>query len=67
MNEVDANDQPSEEQLRQDIEYFDRQVERLARPSSVWEQGALKCYQVLARQRRKMLADRKTAAVIADA
>jgi hypothetical protein len=51
---------PSEEELRRDIAYFEGQVERLASPTSVWEQGALKCYQVLARQRREMLDDLKT-------
>lgn len=46
---------PSETQLRRDIRHFERQIARLASPSSIWEQGALKCYQVLVQQRRKML------------
>jgi hypothetical protein len=46
---------PSEAQLRRDIRHFERQIARLARPASTWEQGALKCYQVLVQQRREML------------
>lgn len=46
---------PSETQLRRDIRHFERQIARLASPASIWEQGALKCYQVLVQQRRKML------------
>lgn len=46
---------PSETQLRRDIRHFERQIARLASPASTWEQGALKCYQVLVQQRRKML------------
>lgn len=46
---------PSETQLRRDIRHFERQIARLASPVSTWEQGALKCYQVLVQQRRKML------------
>ena len=46
---------PSEAQLRRDIRHFERQVARLASPTSAWEQGALNCYQVLAQQQRKML------------
>ena len=38
-----------------DIRHFERQIARLARPASTWEQGALKCYQVLVQQRREML------------
>ena len=48
---------PSEAQLRRDIQHFERQIARLASPNNAWEQGALKCYQVLARQRRQMLAE----------
>lgn len=46
---------PSEAKLRRDIRHFERQIARLASPNSTWERGALKCYQVLASQRRKML------------
>ncbi len=46
---------PSEAQLRKDIRYFEGQIARLAAPASTWEQGALKCYQVLVQQRRRML------------
>lgn len=46
---------PSEAQLRRDIRHFERQIARLASPASTWEQGALKCYQVLVQQRRRML------------
>jgi hypothetical protein len=46
---------PNEAQLRRDIRHFERQIARLAAPASTWEQGALKCYQVLVQQRRKML------------
>jgi hypothetical protein len=48
---------PSEAKLRRDIRHFERQIARLASPNSTWEQGALKCYQVLVTQRRKMLDD----------
>ena len=48
---------PGEEELKRDIAHFERMVARLSRPSSIWEQGALKCYQLLARQRRKMLQE----------
>jgi len=51
---------PSEAQLRRDIRHFERQIARLASPRSTWEHGALKCYQVLVRQRRKLLDDVKT-------
>lgn len=51
-----ASEPPSETQLLRDIAYLERQVERLARPSSTWERGALNCYRVLARQRRRLLA-----------
>ena len=46
---------PSEAQLRRDIRHFERQIARLASPASAWERGALKCYQVLATQRRRLL------------
>ena len=46
---------PNEAQLQKDIRHFERQIARLASPNSTWERGALKCYQVLATQRRKML------------
>lgn len=46
---------PSEAQLRRDIRHFERQIARIASPASPWEQGALKCYRVLLKQRRKML------------
>ena len=60
MSQLDGTDLmalPGEEEIRQDIAHFERMVERLSKPSSIWEQGALKCYQLLARQRRKMLKD----------
>lgn len=46
---------PSEAQLRKDIRYFERQIARLASPSSTWEHGALTCYRALVMQRREML------------
>lgn len=46
---------PSEAQLCEDIRHFERQIARLASPASTWEQGALKCYQVLVQQRRREL------------
>jgi len=46
---------PGEAQLKRDIQHFERQIARLASPNSTWEQGALKCYQVLVSQRREML------------
>ncbi|TFH48433.1 MAG: hypothetical protein E4H01_06360 [Lysobacterales bacterium] len=48
-------ERPSEAKLRRDIRHFERQIARLASPHSTWEQGALKCYQVLVTQRRKIL------------
>jgi hypothetical protein len=48
---------PGEAQLRRDIQHFERRIARLASPNSIWEQGALKCYQVLVRQRREMLRE----------
>ena len=48
---------PTEAKLRKDIRHFERQIARLASPNSIWELGALKCYQVLVKQRRKMLDD----------
>lgn len=51
---------PSEAQLRRDIRHFERQIARLASPTSPWEQGALKCYQALIQQRRKILDDLRT-------
>ena len=50
-----AAEWPSEAQLRKDIRHFERQIARLASPASAWERGALKCYQVLATQRRNLL------------
>jgi hypothetical protein len=50
---------PTEAKLRRDIRHFERQIARLASPNSIWEQGALKCYQVLIKERRKMLNDVK--------
>ena len=50
---------PGAAQLRRDIRYFERQIARLASPSSTWEQGALKCYRVLVEQRRKVLDELK--------
>ncbi len=50
---------PTEAKLQKDIRHFERQIARLASPNSIWEQGALKCYQVLIKQRRKMLDDVK--------
>jgi hypothetical protein len=50
---------PTEAKLRRDIRHFERQIARLASPNSIWEQGALRCYQVLATQRRKLLDDVK--------
>ncbi|MDX1434687.1 MAG: hypothetical protein R3286_19755 [Gammaproteobacteria bacterium] len=52
-----ASERPSEAQLRRDIRHFERQIARLGAPASPWEQGALKCYQVLVQQRRKILDD----------
>ena len=46
---------PAEAKLRRDIRHFERQIARLASPSSTWEHGALKCYRVLVEQRREML------------
>lgn len=54
-----AFERPSEAQLRRDIRHFERQIARLASPNSTWEYGALKCYQVLVTQRRKMLDEVK--------
>jgi len=48
-------ERPSEVQLRKDIRHFERQIARLASPSSTWEHGALTCYRTLAMQRRAML------------
>ena len=56
---------PNEAQLRRDIRHFERQIARLSSPTSPWEQGALKCYQVLAKQRRKIL-DAMRAGQVAD-
>ena len=52
---TDSTEWPSEAQLCRDIRHFERQIARLASPASAWERGALKCYQVLAKQRRKLL------------
>ena len=46
---------PGEAQLKKDIRHFERRIARLASPASTWEQGALKCYQVLMAQRRERL------------
>lgn len=54
---------PNEAQLRRDIRHFEKQIARLAAPASTWEQGALKCYQVLVQQRRKMLDTLRTGAL----
>lgn len=51
---------PGEARLRRDIRHFERQIARLASPNSTWEQGALKCYQVLAKQRREMLDEMRS-------
>lgn len=51
---------PSEEKLRRDIRHFERQIARLAPPASTWERGALKCYQVLVEQRRRLLDDMRS-------
>ena len=56
-------ERPSEAQLRRDIRHFERQIARLASPASPWEQGALKCYQALVQQRRKILDDLKAGAL----
>ena len=48
-------DLPNEAKLRRDIRHFERQIARLSSPNSTWEQGALKCYQVLVRERRRLL------------
>jgi len=48
---------PNEAKLRRDIQHFERQIAHLASPNSTWERGALKCYQVLVKERRKMLDD----------
>lgn len=50
-----SDEMPSEAKLRRDIRHFERQIARLASPASTWEQGALKCYQVLVQQRRELL------------
>ncbi len=55
-----AVERPSEAKLRRDIRHFERQIARLASPCSTWEHGALKCYQVLVTQRRKLLDEVKT-------
>ena len=51
---------PGEAQLKSDIQHFERQIARLASPNSTWEQGALKCYQVLVSQRREMLDEMRS-------
>lgn len=54
-SEASTVEPPSEAKLRRDIRHFERQIARLASPSSTWEKGALKCYQVLVQQRRELL------------
>jgi len=51
---------PGEAQLKRDIRHFERQIARLASPNSIWEQGALNCYQVLVAQRREMLDEMRS-------
>lgn len=51
---------PGEAQLQKDIRHFERQIARLASPHSTWEQGALKCYQVLIEQRRQALDEMRS-------
>ncbi len=51
---------PGEAQLKRDIQHFERQIARLASPNSTWEQGALKCYQLLMAQRREMLDEMRS-------
>lgn len=55
MMDIEVN--PAERKILEDIAYFEQQVERLARPTSQWERGALNCYQVLVRQHRERLAE----------
>lgn len=57
LDGIDVLTLPGEEEIKRDIAHFERMVARLSSPASIWEQGALKCYQLLARQRRKMLKD----------
>ena len=59
-----AFEYPDEAQLRRDIRHFERQIARLASPNSTWEHGALKCYQVLVSQRRKLLNEARSGAAI---
>ncbi len=47
----------AEAKLRRDIRHFERQIAQLASPHSTWERGALNCYQVLVKERRKTLDD----------
>ena len=51
---------PGEAELKKDIRHFERQIARLASPNSTWEQGALKCYQVLMAQRRERLDEMRS-------
>ena len=48
---------PNEAKLRRDIQHFERRIAHLSSPNSTWERGALKCYQVLVKERRRMLDD----------
>ena len=50
----------NEAKLRRDIKHFERQIAHLASPNSTWERGALNCYQVLIKERRKMLDDMRS-------
>lgn len=64
----ESSDSPTEYpdvvKLQRDIRHFERQIARLASPSSTWEHGALKCYQTLITQRRKMLGVAKLGEVL---
>ncbi len=51
---------PGEAQLKRDIRHFERQIARLASPNSTWEQGALRCYQVLVAHRREILDEMRS-------
>lgn len=55
---------PDEAQLRRDIRHFEQQIARLASPHSTWEHGALKCYQVLVKERRKLLNEARSGAAL---
>ena len=55
-----SGEAPNEAKLRRDIRHFEHQIAQLASPHSAWERGALNCYQVLVKERRKMLDDMKS-------